>query len=201
MAERLDLLMDIPEDIFKQAYNTYQVPSQTVPSQRPYYIPALRSRHDAIEINEFLVQQIAQFPSQYSTEYMPQYTTSSNKALYPTLDLDYSQQPDMTPSTNLYPQLFDQTPLPSSAYVGMGSRMSYDQTRLVYAGTLQRAPPPRAGSEELVQDMEKMDVDSEAKKKSSTEEEPVKVKAEDADAEKAIKAKHLAVIKKLQKMV
>ena len=197
MAERLDLLMDIPEDIFKQAYNTYQVPSQTVPSQRPYYIPALRSRHDAIEINEFLVQQIAQFPSQYSTEYMPQYTTSSNKALYPTLDLDYSQQPDMTPSTNLYPQLFDQTPLPSSAYVGMGSRMSYDQTRLVYAGTLQRAPPPRAGSEELVQDMEKMDVDSEAKEKKPTEE--VEVKKEENSKE--INVKHLEVIKKLQRMV
>ena len=198
MAERLDLLIDIPDDIFKQTYNTYQVPSHMVPSQRPYYIPALRSRHDAIEINNFLVQQISQFPSQYSTEYMTQYTTS-NKTLYPTLDLDYSQHSDMTPSTNLYPQLFDPTPLPSSAYVGMGSRMSYDQTRLVNAGTLQRAPPPRSGSEELVQDMEKMDVDSEAKKKSSTEEEPVKVKAE--DAERDIKAKHLAVIKKLQKMV
>ena len=92
MAERLDLLLDIPEDIFKQTYNTYQVPSQSVPSQRPYYIPAVRSRHDAIEINDFLIQQIAIFP-QYSTDYVPQY--SSNKALYPTLDLDYTSPPDM----------------------------------------------------------------------------------------------------------
>jgi hypothetical protein len=197
MAERLDLLMDIPEDVFKQTYNTYQVPSQTVQSQRQYYIPALRARHDAIEINDFLVQQITHFPTQYSTEYVPQYTTSSNKALYPTLDVGYSSQPDMAPSTNLYPQLFDQTPLPSSAYVGMGSRMTYDQTRLVYAGTLQKAPP-RAGSEELVDDMEKMDVDSESKeKKPSTEQ--VNVKAE--GMEKDVKAKHLEVIKKLQKMV
>ena len=198
MAQRLDLLMDIPEDIFKQPYNTYQVPSQTVPSQRPYYIPALRSRHDAIEINDFLVQQIAHFPTQYSTEYVTQYTTS-NKALYPTLDVAYSPQPDMTPSTNLYPQLFDQTPLPSSAYVGMGSRMSYDQTRLVYAGTLQKAPPPRAGSEELVQDMENMDVDSESKEKKPSTEQEVEAKAE--GTEKDVKAKHLEVMKKLQKMV
>ena len=199
MAERLNLLMDIPEDVFKQAYNTYQVQSETVPSQRPYYIPALRSRHDAIEINNFLVQQITNFPAQYSPEYVPQYTTSSNKTLYPALDLNYSPQPDMTPSTNLYPQLFNQTPSPSSAYVGMGSRMPYDQTRLVYAGTLQKAPPPRAGSEELVQDMENMDVDSESKEKKPSTEEEVKVKTE--STEKDIKAKHLEVIKKLQRMV
>jgi hypothetical protein len=195
MAERLDLLMDIPEDIFKQTYNTYQVASQSVPSQRPYYIPAVRSRYDAIEINDFLVQQIAVFP-QYSTDYVPQY--SSNKTLYPTLDLDYTSPSDVTPSTNLYPQLFDQTPLPSSAYVGVGSRMSYDQTRLVYSGTLTKARPSRADSEELVDDMEKMDVDSESKKK--PEEEEVKVTTED-DKGKEIKAKHLEVIKKLQRMV
>ena len=199
MAERLDLLIDIPEDIFKQTYNTYQVPSQTVPSQRPYFIPALRSRHDAIEINDFLVQQIAHFPTEYSTEYVPQYTTSSNKALYPTLNVDYSPQPDVTPSTNLYPHLFNQTPSPSSAYVGMGSRMPYDQTRLVYAGILQKAPPPRAGSEELVADMENMDVDSESKEKKPSTEQEVKVKAD--NTEKDVKTKHLEVIKKLQKMV
>ena len=195
MAERLDLFLGMPEDIFKQTYNTYQVSSQNISSHRPYYIPAIRSRHDAIEINDFLVQQIAGFP-QYPTEYVPQY--SSSKTLYPTLDIDYAQQSDMAPSTNLYPQPFGQTPSPSSNYMGMGSRMSYDQTKVVSSGTLQKAPPPRAGSEELVQHMEKMGVDSEAKEKKPEEE--VKVKVEDQE-NKAVEAKHLEIIKKLQKMV
>jgi hypothetical protein len=195
MAERLDLFLDMPEDIFKQSYNTYQVPSHSIPSHRPYYIPAIRSRHDAIEINDFLVQQIAGFP-QYSTEYVPQY--SSGRTLYPTLDIDYAQPSDMAPSTNLYPQLFGQTPSPSSNYVGMGSRMSYEQNKVVSSGTLQKAPPPRAGSEELVQVMEKMDVDSEARDKKPEEEVIVKVEEKE---NKPINAKHLEVIKKLQKMV
>jgi len=202
MAERLDLLMDIPDDIFKQTYNTYQLPSQAVPAQRSYYMPALRTRQEAMEINDFLMQQISAFPSQYSPDYMPQYNTTSSKTLYPTLgDLEY-EQTDLTPSTGLYPQLFDQSPMPSSTYVGMGSRMPYDQTKLMYAGTLTKAPPPpRSGSEELVSDMEKMDVDSESKEKKSEDEEmEVKVKAED-DEKDQVKQKHFELIKKLQKMV
>jgi hypothetical protein len=82
--------------------------------------------------------------------------------------------------------------------------MIYDGTKLVDTGTLQKARPAdeprRAGSEELVQHMEKMDVDSEAKeiKPSSTEKEPITVKKED-DGD--LKAKHLELIKKLQKLV
>jgi len=75
--------------------------------------------------------------------------------------------------------------------------MPYDQTKLVHAPILQKAPPaPRAGSEELVEDMEKMDVDSESKDKKSEE---TKVKKE--EEMKEMKAKHLELIKKLQKLV
>lgn len=204
MAERLDLLLDLPEDLFK--YNSYQVQPQTVPSQRPYFIPALRSRNDAIAINDFLCQQMTTFNPQYpaGTEYFPQYPSPPSKTVYPTLsDVDY-QQADLTPSTNLYPQLFDQTPLSSSAYVGgMGTRMPYDQTRIVYAGTLTKAPPQRSGSEELVEDLEKMDVDSEAKEEKAKQTQ-VTIKAEDDDENENVKAareKHYELVKKLQKMV
>jgi len=203
MAERLDLLLGLPEDLFK--YNSYQVQPQTVPSQRPFFIPALRSKGDAIAINDFLCQQMTAFNPQYPTDdYLPQYPSPPTKTLYPTLDSDYAQHADLTPSTNLYPQLFEQTPLPSSTYVGMGTRMPYDQTRLVYAGTLTKAPlQRRSGSEELVDDMEKMDVDSEAKEEKAKKEE-VTIKAEDDeenDKVKATKEKHYELIKKLQKMV
>jgi len=200
MAERLSTLNDLTDDFFKTQYNTYQVPSQALPTQRyGAFLPSLRTRQDCIDVNQFLMQlQTHAFEPQYSNEYMPQYPVSSGKALYPTLDFDYNQQqPDMTPSTGLYPQLFDQTALPSSTYVGMGSRMPYDQTKVVHAPILQKAPPaPRAGSEELVEDMEKMDVDSESKDKKSEE---TKVKKEEKIKEK--KAKHLELIKKLQKLV
>jgi hypothetical protein len=204
MADRLDLLLDLPEDLFK--YNSYQVQPQTVPSQRPYFIPALRSRNDAIAINDFLCQQMTTFNPQYpaGTEYFPQYPSPPSKTVYPTLsDVDYAQQADLTPSTNLYPQLFDQTPLPSSNYVGIGTRMPYDQTRIVYAGTLTKAPPQRSGSEELVEDLGKMDVDSEAKE-GKAKQAPVIIKAEDdeeSDKVKAAREKHYELIKKLQKMV
>jgi len=200
MAERLSTLNDLTDDFFKTQYNTYQVPSQPLPTQRyGAFLPSLRTRQDCIDVNQFLMQlQTHAFEPQYSNEYMPQYPgVSSGKALYPTLDFDYNQPADMTPSTGLYPQLFDQTPLPSSAYVGMGSRMAYDQTKLVHAPILQKAPPaPRAGSEELVEDMEKMDVDSESKDKKPEE---TKVKKEEEIKE--MKAKHLELIKKLQKLV
>jgi hypothetical protein len=210
MAARLSTLQEwVTEDLFKPTYNTYQLHQhQTVPSQ-PYMLPALRTKQDLLDANQFLTQlQNQAFDPQYTSDYMPQYPTYPNKTLYPTLDLDYSHTPqlDMTPSTNLYPQLFDQTASLSSSYnyMGMGSRMAYDGTKLVNTGTLQKAPPTeesrRAGSEELVQDMEKMDVDSEAKemKPSSTEKEPITVKKED-DGD--LKAKHLELIKKLQKLV
>jgi hypothetical protein len=172
-------------------------------------LPALRTKQDLLDANHFLTQlQNQAFDPHYTSDYLPQYPTYANKTLYPTLDMGYSHQSqvDMTPSTNLYPQLFDQTAsLPSSySYTGIGSRMTYDGTKLVNTGTLQKAPPAeeprRAGSEELVQNMEKMDVDSEAKgqKPTSTEKEPATVKKED-DAD--LKAKHLELIKKLQKLV
>jgi hypothetical protein len=199
MFERLCALNDLEDDIFKPSYNTYQVPSQTLPSQRFSYLPSLRTKQDCIDVNQFLLQlQSHVFDPQYSTDYMPQYPGSS-KTLYPTLDLDYTTQTDVPPSTNLYPQLFDQTPLPSSTFVGMGTRMPYDQTKLVYAGTLQKAAP-RAPSEELVQDMEKMDVDSEAKEKKPVEE-AKEVKAKSESEIKDAKAKHLELIKNLQKLV
>ena len=199
MATRLSALNDLTDDFFKTTYNTYQVPSQALPTQRYGFLPSLRTRQDCIDVNQFLMQlQTHAFEPQYSNEYMPQYPVSSSKALYPTLDFDYNQQqPDMAPSTGLYPQLFDQTASPSSTYVGMGTRMPYDQTRLVHAPILQKAPPaPRAGSEELVENMEKMDVDSESKDKKSEE---TKVKQEEGIKE--MKEKHLELIKKLQKMV
>jgi len=100
----------------------------------------------------------------------------------------------------LYPQLFDPSPSPSSTYMQIGSRMAYDQTKLVYAGTLQKAPPARqnsTGSEELVETMEKMDVDSEAKeKKEEKKEEPVK-----KELDHETRKKHLELIKKLQDLV
>lgn len=209
MAARLSALQAwVTDDLFKPTYNTYQLPQQqTFPSQQ-YVLPALRTKQDLLDANQFLTQlQNQAFEPQYSTDYLPQYPTYANKTLYPTLDMDYTQQSqgDMTPSTNLYPQLFDQTAsLPSSYnYMGIGSRMAYDGTKLVNTGTLQKAPPAedarRAGSEELVQDMEKMDVDSESKeKKPLTEKEPVTVKKED---DEDLKAKHLALVKKLQKLV
>jgi hypothetical protein len=198
MAARLSGLQAwVTDDLFKPTYNTYQVPQQqTLPSQQPYVLPALRTKQDLLDANQFLTQLQSQaFEPQYATEYLPQYPSYANKTLYPTLDMDYSaQQVDMTPSTNLYPQLFDQNATQmNSNYMGMGSRMAYDQTKLVYSGTLQKAPP-RSGSEELVEDMEKMDVDSDRKK----EDTEVKVKSEE---EEDVKGKHLEVIKKLQKLV
>lgn len=210
MAARLSTLQAwVTDDLFKPTYNTYQLPQQQSISSQPYMLPALRTKQDLLDANQFLAQlQHQAFDPQYTSDYMPQYPTYANKTLYPTLDLDYSQssQMDMTPSTNLYPQLFDQTASLSSShsYMGIGSRMVYDGTKLVNTGTLQKAPPVeeprRAGSEELVQHMEKMDVDSEAKevKPSSTEKEPITVKKED-DGD--LKAKHLELIKKLQKLV
>jgi len=210
MAARLSALQAwVTDDLFKPTYNTYQLhQQQTVPSQQ-YMLPALRTKQDLLDANQFLTQLQSQaFEPQYATDYLPQYPTYANKTLYPTLDLDYTQQSqtDVTPSTNLYPQLFDQTASLSSSYnyMGIGSRMAYDGTKVVNTGVLQKAPPAeesrRAGSEELVQDMEKMDVDSESKerKPSSTESESVTVKKEDDDD---IKAKHLELIKKLQKLV
>jgi hypothetical protein len=197
MADRLSDLQTWTDDIFRQSYNTYQVPSMAAHNQYAQ-IPAFRSRQDLLEFNQFLTQLHSHgFEPQYP-EYLPQYPSYNNKTLYPTLDLDYAQQADVTPSTNLYPQLFDQTqsPISSSNYVGMGSRMAYDPAKLVFAGTLQKAPP-RAGSEELVQDMEKMVVDSESKEKKPEEEVKVKLE-EDVDQ---VKAKHLDLIKKLQKLV
>ena len=201
MAFRLSALQDwVTDDLFKPTYNTYQVPQQVVPSQHPY-LPALRTKQDLIDANQFLNQlQTHAFAPQYSTDYMPQYPSYPNKTLYPTLDLDYNQQSqvDMTPSTSLYPQLFDQSPVPSPhQYVGMGTRMSYDQTKLVYDGTLRKAAP-RGGSEELVQDMEKMDVDSESKETPKNPKGEAQVKSEEEDE---TKAKHLALVKQLQKLV
>jgi hypothetical protein len=195
MAARLSALQAwVTDDLFKPTYNTYQVPQQqTLPSQQPYLLPALRTKQDLLDANSFLNQlQNQAFEPQYATDYLPQYPSYANKALYPTLDLDYSQQVDMTPSTNLYPQLFDQNATQTNSnYMGMGSRMPYDQTKLVYSGTLQKAPP-RSGSEELVETMEKMDVDDRKK------EDVVKVKSED---DEDVKGKHLELIKKLQKLV
>jgi len=211
MAARLSALQAwVTDDLFKPTYNTYQLPQQqTVPSQQ-YMLPALRTKQDLLDASQFLTQLQSQaFEPQYTTDYMPQYPTYANKTLYPTLDMDYTQQSqvDMTPSTNLYPPLFDPTAsLPSTYnYMGIGSRMAYDGTKLVNTGTLQKAPPAeeprRAGSEELVQDMEKMDVDSESKeKKPSTEKEPVTVTVKKED-EEDLKVKHLELIKKLQKLV
>ena len=77
--------------------------------------------------------------------------------------------------------------------------MPRDQTKLVHAPILQKAPPaPRAGSEELAEEMEKMDVDSESRDKKA--EEP-KVKKEEDIKMEDMKAKHLELIKKLQKLV
>ena len=196
MMERLSAFSDLTDDFFKQPYNTYQTPSQNVHSQRYGVLPSLRTRQDCIDVNQFLLQlQSHVFDPQYSTNLIPPYPGSS-KALYPTLDLDYNTQADVPPSTNVYPQLFDQTPTPPSTYVGMGTRMPYDQTKLVYAGTLQRAPPCRSGSEELVQDMENMDVDSEAKEQKSAD---GKVTSDNDVREKRLG--HLELINKLQKMV
>lgn len=201
MAARLSALQAwVTDDLFQPSYNTYQVPpQQPVQSQAQYLLPSLRTKQDLLDANQFLSQlQNHAFEPQYTTDYLPDYPTYPNKTLYPTLDLGYTESVDSTPSTNLYPHLFDQSAtIPSSTYMGMGSRMAYDQTKLVYAGTLQKAPP-RAPSEELVQDMEKMDVDSEAKEKKVEPE--VKVKSED-DEDKNAKEKHLELIKKLQKLV
>jgi hypothetical protein len=192
MAERLSSLHDISAD-FLQSYNTYQAPTLKHPSQR-FYFPSIETKQDAIQLSNFLNNMEDQlFQPQFPIDYIPPYPSS--KALYPTLDLDYSQPADLTPTTQLYPPLFDQAAVPpTSTYMGMGSRMAYDQTKLVSTGVLQRAPP-RAGSEELVHDMEKMDVDSEAKEKKPEKE------SEDETKEKDVKAKHLALIKKLQKVV
>lgn len=209
MAARLSALQAwVTDDLFKPNYNTYQIPQpEPIPSQVPYLLPALRTKQDLLAANHFLTSlQTHTFDPQYTTEYIPQFPSYANKTLYPTLDLDYSEPSpvEMAPSTNLYPQLFDQSPspVPSANYLQMGSRLTYDQTRLVYAGTLQRAPPraQSTGSDELVQDMEKMDVDSESKEKKPVEgEEKKEVKTRETDAE--MKKKHLELIKKLQKLV
>jgi hypothetical protein len=84
--------------------------------------------------------------------------------------------------------------------------MQPDPTKFSFAGILQKAPPAaddkkRAGSEELVQDMEKMDVDSESKVKKDEDKDTIpKVKADDEESEN-VKQKHLDVIKRLQKLV
>jgi hypothetical protein len=197
MAARLSALQAwVTDDLFKPTYNTYQVPQlQVVPSQHSYLLPALRTKQDLLDANQFLTQlQNQSFEPQYHNDYMPQYPAYPNKTVYPTLDLDYNQQVEMTPSTSLYPQLFDHSPVPSHQYVGaMGSRMPYDPAKLVYDGTLRKAAP-RAGSEELVQELEKMDVDSESKEKKEEQQ----VKSEEDHEEKA---KHLALVKRLHKLV
>jgi len=199
MAARLSALQAwVTDDLFKPTYNTYQIPQQqTIPSQHPYLLPALRTKQDLLAANQFLNQlQSHSFEPQYATDYLPEYPAYPSKTLYPTLDLDYPQTPMDMPSTGVYPVLFDQTPsMSSSNYVGMGSRMAYDQSKLVYAGTLQKAPP-RSGSEELVDDMEKMDVDSESKEKKPEEKTEVQVKQEEK-----MKKKHLELVKKLKKLV
>lgn len=200
MAERLSALHDNSAD-FLQSFNTYQVSSR-LPSQRSYF-PSIETKQDAIHLSNFLSSMEDQlFQPQYSVDYIPQYPSS--KALYPTLDFDYNQPADSAPATQLYPPLFDQAAVPPvSTYMGMGSRMAYDQTKLVSTGILQKAPP-RAGSEELVHDMEKMDVDSEAKEKKSEREVKEEDEEDSKDVEKDIKglkAKHLVLIKKLQKVV
>jgi len=75
----------------------------------------------------------------------------------------------------------------------MGTRLNHDAARQVPQGTLQKAP--RAGSEELVRELENMDVDSESKEK--VKEEP-QVKSEE---DEETKAKHLDLVKRLQKLV
>jgi hypothetical protein len=196
MADRLSALHDISNDFF-QSYNTYQVPTLRIPSQRSYF-PSVETKQDAIHLNNFLASMEDQlFQPQFTVDCIPQYPS---KTLYPTLDVDYNQPADLTPSTQLYPPLFDQAAAPSnSTYMGMGSRMPYDQTKLVSTGVLQKAPP-RAESEELVDHMEKMVVDSEPKEKETKPEKEVEEeKTEEND--KDVKAKHLALIKKLQKLV
>jgi hypothetical protein len=199
MAARLSALQAwVTDDLFKPTYNTYQIPEQNVvPSQHPYLLPALRTKQDLLDANQFLAQlQTQAFEPQYQTDYMPQYPTYTNKPLYPTFDLDYNQhsQVDMTPSTGVYPPLFEQSPVPSPQYFGqMGTRLNHDVARQVPQGILQKAP--RAGSEELVKELEKMDVDSESKEK--VKEEP-QVKSEEDDE---TKAKNLALLKRLQKLV
>jgi len=68
--------------------------------------------------------------------------------------------------------------------------MVYDPTKLVYAGTLQKAPRTRSGSEELVDDMGKMAVDSESKDKK-----------EEEKVDEDIKKKHYELIRRLRKVV
>jgi hypothetical protein len=192
MVDRLSSLSDITEDFFKHTYPSYQTTPQ--PEPRFSYPPSLRTKQDCIDVNQFLLElQSHVFEPQCGIDFIPSYPNNNGKALYPTLALGYSQ-PDLTPSTNLYPHIFDQNPLPSTTFMGMGTRMPADQSRLVYSGTLQKAPP-RSGSEELVDDMEKMDVDSESKEKKE------EVKKEEQPSNKDLQAKHLETIKRLQKFV
>jgi len=82
--------------------------------------------------------------------------------------------------------------------------MQYEMPKVQYPVPLQRARPATkeednegsVGSEDLVKDMEKMDVDSEAKSKDVEEGD----KKTDED-EKKRKEAHFAVVKKLQKYI
>lgn len=209
MVARLSALQAwVTDDLFKPNYNTYQLPSPAPIPSPNLYLPALRTKQDLLEANHFLTTlQTHTFEPQYATDYLPQYPSYSSKTLYPTLDLDYSEASpaEIAPSTNLYPQLFAQSPspVPSANYLQMGSRLAYDPTKLVYAGTLRKAPPraESTGSDELVQDMEKMDVDSESKEKKPSEEEEDRKTEKTKDVDAEIRKKHLEVIKNLRKLV
>jgi hypothetical protein len=176
-----------------------------------FEIPALRTKESLLGADQFLTNlETSGFQSPYYTQSsLPQFSLPPSKTLYPSLDMDYPSPSTMyPPSTRLYPAMADVSVPMSSNVMQMGSRYTYDQTRVVSAGRLQKARPThaRTASEDLNEGIKKMSVSKDAQTTremvsdsddEETGQEATRVKVEPEE----LKKRHLKVVARLRRMV